>query len=378
MRLDVENLTYHHALCGAADRPDEAGGIEGVRLSVEPGEVAAVLGPSGAGKTTLLFLIAGFYTPAAGTVRFDGRTASDIASVVPPRRRGIGMVFQDLGLWPHLSVKDHLDFVLQAKGLARRDRERRRVELLDLVELTRLGRRLPVMLSGGEAQRLALARALAAEPRLLLLDEPLGGLDRSLRRRMLSLISQLHARSPVSTVYVTHDFDEAAAIAKHGIVLEQGRVAQAGSIEDLYSRPASSSVAALTGRVNLIEGTSCEEGRVRLRLGTYRAAFTAPPGTRVTVVLRPESIEAREEDGGRAIVRNCRFRGGTWELQATCEGEELTLDSRAPVGAGKRVHLLLREPLWGFVGSPAPGPEPPLMHTQKPAAGRGKSLGSYT
>src|SRR5687768_15930316 len=195
MRIELRNVAASYG-------PQAA--LRGVSLAVAEGELLALLGPSGSGKSTLLFAIAGLQ-PVDGVVLIDGQ---DVARV-PPRARDIGMVFQDLALWPHLTVAAHLRFVLDgARGQAERVRE-----LLGELELTGLSERLPAELSGGEAQRLALARALVTRPRVLLLDEPLGALDRRLRDRMIGLVRQAHERYRPATVLVTHDYDEALVLA---------------------------------------------------------------------------------------------------------------------------------------------------------------------
>lgn len=197
-------------------------------FSVEPREHVLVTGPSGCGKTTLLRVIAGLARPSSGTVELDGRRASDGSKLsVPPSERGIGFLFQGAALWPHWSVADTLRFVLRQSGAARckADVERRVSELLEWVELRGFERRLPATLSGGEAQRLALARALAPAPRILLLDEPLGPLDAELRGSLLAKLGELERRLELTTVHVTHDPDESSALATRRVRLELGQLA---------------------------------------------------------------------------------------------------------------------------------------------------------
>ncbi|MCK6444839.1 MAG: ATP-binding cassette domain-containing protein [Planctomycetes bacterium] len=209
----------------------EAGGksvLGPLDFGVEPGEHVLVTGPSGCGKTTLLRVIAGLARPSSGTVELDGRRASDGPKLLlPPARRGVGFLFQGAALWPHWSVADTLRFVLRQSGAARgkADVERRVGELLDWVELPGFERRLPATLSGGEAQRLALARALAPAPRVLLLDEPLGPLDAELRGSLLAKLAELEKRLELTTVHVTHDPDESASLATRRVRLERGRLA---------------------------------------------------------------------------------------------------------------------------------------------------------
>ena len=195
-------------------------------LEVPPGEHALVVGPSGSGKTTLLRAVAGLARPAAGRLSLFGEAASDGPRLlVPPARRGVGFLFQRGGLWPHMSVRRHLDFVLRCAGVPRADRRERIGHVLELVELVGKERRKPAQLSGGEAQRLALARAIVPRPRLLLLDEPLGPLDAELRASLLERLAAVERELGPTVLHVTHDPDEARRIASRSLRLEDGRLA---------------------------------------------------------------------------------------------------------------------------------------------------------
>lgn len=218
--------------------------VDGATFGVEKGERLVVLGPSGSGKTTLLRLIAGLETPDGGSIRFDGRVASAAGEVkVSPHGRNIGMVFQDLALWPHLTVEGNIDFGLRAKKAGREERRNRVKEAVEQVHLHTAINAYPHELSGGEQQRLALARAIAPGPEVLLLDEPLANLDPDLKEEIQSLILELSSSLGVTTIHVTHDQNEALALANRLAVMHQGRIKQVGSKEEILSRPADEFVA---------------------------------------------------------------------------------------------------------------------------------------
>lgn len=285
MRIELRDVSASHG---------EQPALRGVTLAAVEGEFLALLGPSGSGKSTLLSVVAGLH-PGRGEVLLDGQPADRL----PPQRRGIGMVFQDLALWPHLSVEGHLRFV-------HRD-EARIAEVLAELELTPLKDRRPAELSGGEAQRLALARAIVGRPRALLLDEPLGSLDRRLRDRMIELVRALHRRHRTTTILVTHDYDEAFALADRVAVLAEGRVLQAGTPEEVYRRPVSRSVAELGGAASFVPGSRNGEG-VHLPWGVFPAS--GAEGS-VLAMLRPTDVELAP--GGDAKIEGVRFRAGGWE-----------------------------------------------------------------
>jgi ABC-type Fe3+/spermidine/putrescine transport system ATPase subunit len=213
--------------------------LVGVSLAVAPGEILGVLGPSGSGKTTLLRLVLGLETPDVGEVRLDGGVASrDGRILVPPELRGLGVVFQDLALWPHLSVVGNLEFGLAARGLARQERRERTAAMLSRVGLAGFERRRPGELSGGERQRVAIARALATRPRAVLFDEPLASLDAVLRAEMLGLFGKLLRERGTAAIYVTHDARELVGLADRVAVLEAGRIVQEGALDELRRAPA--------------------------------------------------------------------------------------------------------------------------------------------
>jgi ABC-type Fe3+/spermidine/putrescine transport system ATPase subunit len=222
--------------------------LRGVSLSVQAGECCVVLGPSGSGKTTLLRALAGLQTIDEGNISIGGSVANDPKIRIPAEKRGVGMVFQSLALWPHKTVEAHLSLVLAARRVTKETRAARIAELISLARLAGKEKRVPAELSGGEAQRLAIARALAGDPQILLLDEPFGSLDESLRAELLAELLQLHRKLRLTMVFVTHHQSEGIAIAKQLVVLNEGRVEQSGSPAEILANPASPFVARFLGK----------------------------------------------------------------------------------------------------------------------------------
>jgi iron(III) transport system ATP-binding protein len=289
--------------------------VDGVSLQIEPGRIFTLLGPSGCGKTTTLRCIAGLEAPDAGTIAVDGRTlfSSDRKVNVPATERGLGMVFQSYAIWPHMTVWEHAAFPLAAAPRRRRpprDVIRRRAEsALAAVKLERFAARRATDLSGGEQQRLALARALVLEPALLLLDEPLSNLDVRLRQELREELLALQRQVGVTCLYVTHDQEEALAISGTVAVMRGGRIEQVGAPDEVYDRPASRFVADFIGRANLVEGVverTVDDATAVVRTpdGDLRA-FGAGlrVGQRVTVVVRPERVELSAANGRRGTAR---------------------------------------------------------------------------
>jgi iron(III) transport system ATP-binding protein len=255
--------------------------VEGLDLKADAGRITALLGPSGCGKTTTLRLIAGFERPDAGEIELAGQTLSANGRFVPPERRRIGLVFQDYALFPHLDAAGNVAYALGSRDKSRVS------ELLELVGLGDSGRRHPHELSGGQQQRVALARALAADPAVILLDEPFSNLDATLRDRMRREMRRILLASGVTSIFVTHDQEEALSIADRIIVMRDGRAEQVGSPEEVYGRPATRWVADFLGEADVIPATA-RSGRVQCELGTLALdpQFEGP----AEVILRPESL----------------------------------------------------------------------------------------
>ena len=237
--------------------------VDNVDLQIREGELLALLGPSGCGKTTTLRMIAGFVTPTAGKVRFGERDVTGL----PVHKRNVGMVFQGYALFPHLTVEKNVEFGLRVRGWDAERKARKVAEMIKWVQLETLAERYPKALSGGQQQRVALARAMAIEPDVLLLDEPFSALDAKLRTQMRTEIRDLQQQARITSVFVTHDQEEAMAIADRIGVMNQGRLEQLGSAEDLYKRPSSRFVATFIGKCNLLEGRVTAPGRFETETG---------------------------------------------------------------------------------------------------------------
>jgi iron(III) transport system ATP-binding protein len=236
--------------------------VNNVGLAIEKGLLVCLLGPSGCGKTTTLRLIAGFVEPSHGEIRVGGRTISSPSQTEPPERRNMSMIFQSYALWPHMTVFENVAYGLRLRSLGRDEITRRVTEILTVTKLMALAERYPGELSGGQQQRVSLARALVVEPETLLLDEPLSNLDANLREEMRFEIRRLHDQYRYTTVYVTHDQAEAMTTADLIVVMNQGRIEQAGSPEDVYKRPRSEFVARFIGGTNILKGKRVDTNAV--------------------------------------------------------------------------------------------------------------------
>jgi putative spermidine/putrescine transport system ATP-binding protein len=273
--------------------------VRGLDLAVERGEFLTLLGPSGSGKTTCLMMLAGFEAPTAGTIRIAGRPIQDL----PPHRRGIGMVFQNYALFPHMTVGGNLAFPLEVRGVEPALRRERVRQALSLVQLEGLEDRRPAQLSGGQQQRVAIARALVFEPEIVLMDEPLGALDRRLREEMQYEIRRIHSTLGVTVVYVTHDQQEAMTLSDRVAVFHNGEIEQAASPEVLYEEPEKAFVARFIGENNRLDGVvvSEEDGVCEVDIGGQKVRAMSlglcPPGARTTVVIRPERVAVAPPDG---------------------------------------------------------------------------------
>jgi putative spermidine/putrescine transport system ATP-binding protein len=346
--------------------------LDGIEIELGEGEFLSLLGPSGCGKTTALRLVAGFDRPDQGRIVVDGKDITGVA----PNKRDMGMVFQAYSLFPNMTARDNVAYGLRIRGKSRVDRDGRVKELLELVGLGHAGDRYPHQLSGGMQQRVALARALAIEPRVLLLDEPLSALDAKVRVQLREEIRRIQLEFGITTLYVTHDQEEALSVSDHVAVMYGGRIEQMGSPAEMYSAPATPFVAEFIGTMNRFEGTvvdgGVEHGGTTLQI---EAARGRPRGERVLVLVRPETVEVGPANGGGGAntlvgdVVTQTFLGPVTRLKILGAGVDVIADVPTqkalslPVGTrvsaalpieGVRLLELKDEPLPQIAEEPAP------------------------
>lgn len=320
--------------------------VDSVSLDITKGEFLTLLGPSGSGKTTTLMMIAGFEEPTSGTIELDGK----VLNHKPSYRRGFGMVFQSYALFPHMSVADNIAFPLKMRRVSKQQRREMVERALDLARLSGYGDRYPNQLSGGQQQRVALARALVFNPPVLLMDEPLGALDKNLREQMQLEIKRIQEQVGITTIYVTHDQEEALVMSDRIAVMSAGRLEQVDAPNNLYKRPATRFVAEFIGESNLIpltvtrdnghwQGTTVDDRIVRLT-----GSESVGTGDRAHVVVRPEEIQF-VEDGMEldnvftGIVQSMIYVGDTTKY-AISVAEGLTLSVKRQNRAGQRSYTL--------------------------------------
>jgi len=301
-RVDVEGATKNYGPLKALD---------GVTIHFTDGEFFGLLGPSGSGKTTLLRAIAGFVELDTGAISFDGERVE----AVPVHRRGIGMMFQSYALFPHLTVNENIAFGLDVRGTPRDEIAHRVQEMLTLVRLPGLGGRKPKQLSGGQQQRVALARALITRPKVLLLDEPLGALDRRLRQEMQVELREIQRETGITAIFVTHDQEEALTLSDRIAIINDGRLMQTGKPQEVYENPVSVFAAQFLGDSNILRGAAIDGG---LRLADGTMIGTSGPCGGVAIV-RPEKISVQ---GGLGAARGNALRGDV--LQAVYTGASVT------------------------------------------------------
>jgi len=297
--------------------------LHDIDLEIARGEIVALIGPSGSGKSTLLRLIAGLERPTAGDILLDGASLAG----VPPHARNIGLMFQDYALFPHLTVAQNILFGLKMRGAAQAERQKRLEELLALVNLRGFERRRITHLSGGEQQRVALARSLAPQPQLLMLDEPLGALDAALRQRLLSELKTILRSLGMTTLYVTHDQSEAFDIADRIAVINTGKIEQSGTPEAIYKQPRTVFIARFLGFTNILPVERIDRGQAITPLGSYKVegqptALLLPPGS-ITLV------EASEAQASTMRVIDRVFEGETYRLRLN-DTNGLALDLSVP------------------------------------------------
>jgi putative spermidine/putrescine transport system ATP-binding protein len=328
--------------------------VKDLNLSIGKGEFLTMLGPSGSGKTTCLMMLAGFETATHGRIMLDGVNINE----VPPHKRGIGMVFQNYALFPHMTVGENLSFPLEVRGMGKSEREAKIMRALNMVQMGKFVNRRPAQLSGGQQQRIALARALVFDPSLVLMDEPLGALDKQLREHMQFEIKHLHESLGITVVYVTHDQGEALTMSDRVAVFNDGRIQQLAPPSDLYERPDNSFVAQFIGENNKLPGTieSLEGGKCTVRLETGEVIDATPVnvtevGAKTLVSIRPERVEFKPEmmpAGAHTIdaeVMEFIYMGDLFRTRLKVAGsEDFVIKSRNTLGqrvlaAGEKIKI---------------------------------------
>ncbi len=306
-RIEVAALTVHY---------NDVVAVDGIDFTVRPGELVTLLGPSGCGKTTTLRAVAGLEDPSGGTIRLGGETVYSAAERrnVPAEKRGLSMVFQSYAIWPHMTVSENVAYGLNVRKLPRAEVEQNVRRVLDLVQMTRFADRPASRLSGGQQQRIAVARAIAFSPTVLLFDEPLSNLDAKLRTEMRVELRELQRRLDITSVYVTHDQEEALAISDRVIVMNHGRIEQIGSPEVIYNRPESIFVADFVGAANLIGGRVRRSGESSIfeTIGGLLLKAAEPAnGAETTLALRSAYVMLRSEAGQQEAGAEMNFAHGT-------------------------------------------------------------------
>jgi putative spermidine/putrescine transport system ATP-binding protein len=319
-------------------------------LSVEKGEFISLLGPSGCGKTTVLRMVAGFERPTSGSIRIDGQEVTGLKA----NARNIGMMFQAYALFPNLTVADNVAFGLKVKGVPRAERDARVTEMLKLIGLPDMAGRFPFQLSGGQQQRVALARALAPSPRVLLLDEPLSALDAKVRVSLRTEIREIQQRLGITTIFVTHDQEEAMSISDRIVVMNAGIADQVGTPFEIYNRPTTRFVANFVGTLNTFAVSVDDPAAGRVRLGeaalTLPGGLTAARGATMAIALRPEALRLGREPGYETVlpatIEGVEFMGSIIRLRARVAGETVVLDTfnradQPPPMVGAKVEVSL-------------------------------------
>ena len=319
--------------------------VKDFNLAVEKGEFISLLGPSGCGKTTVLRMVAGFETPTVGLIRIDGKDVVNLK----PNQRNIGMVFQAYALFPNLTVAQNVAFGLKVAGVDRAESDKRVAEMLALIGLPELGNRYPFQLSGGQQQRVALARALAPRPRVLLLDEPLSALDAKIRVSLREEMRAIQQRLGITTIFVTHDQEEALSMSDRVVVMHRGIADQVGTPLEIYNRPTTRFVANFVGTLNLMEAEVIDPSTGRVKIGGQEVTLGRPvPPGKITLGSRPEMISLGPRQGRetalKGTITEVHFLGSVIRGRASVGKDVVSFDmfndtGRTPPKVGEEVAL---------------------------------------
>ena len=314
--------------------------LDHINLHIFDNEFLTLLGPSGCGKTTTLRIIGGFEHPDEGDVIFLGERINDL----PPHKRNVNTVFQKYAMFPHLNVFENIAFPLRERKVPKKEIERKVHEMLDMVMLTGFDERRVTSLSGGQQQRVAIARALIAQPSVLLLDEPLGALDLKLRKDMQQELKKIQKATGITFIFVTHDQEEALTMSDTIVVMNQGKIQQIGSPQDIYNEPKNAFVADFIGESNILDGVMLEDLMVRFSGTTFRCVDKGFASQEpVDVVVRPEDVDIVAEDKGmlRGVVTSVTFIGVHYEVIVDIGGFKWMIQTTDYVGEGERIGLYI-------------------------------------
>ena len=336
--LDINNLCYSY---------DQTNVLSDLNLQIDAGEIVCLLGRSGCGKTTLLKAISGLIQPNNGYLALHGKKVSSADGMLPPEERGIGMIFQDYALFPHLTVADNIAFGL--RNLGRSDCDKRVQEMLELVNLHGLNKRYPHELSGGQQQRVAIARALANRPNLLLLDEPFSNIDSQVRQRLIREIRDILKQQKVAALFVTHSREEGFAFADSVAVMHEGKILQRGRSYDVYNQPSSRFVAEFMGAGNLLEGKVINSRQISTPIGVVESSteLCAQPEETVELFIRPQMLSVEkcqcERPADPATIRQQQFMGRSLRTEVELKNELFVVDNAEPLPEKTAVHIHVKD-----------------------------------
>ena len=323
--------------------------IDTFNAEIKDGEFITLLGPSGCGKTTLLRMIAGFRKPSTGSIAIDGKIVSDDTTFVPPEKRGIGMVFQTYAVWPHMNVFDNVAYPLKIQKLKKDEIKKRVGAILEIVHLSQYEKRMPSQLSGGQQQRVALGRALVAEPKLLLLDEPLSNLDAKLRESMRFEIKDIQKKLGITVVYVTHDQVEAMTMSDRVFLINNGVVQQVGSPLEIYRNPVNQFVANFVGKANFLKGTA-SGGCISIAGTNQSVPYSGKLSGKVVLTLRPENVKIVPSGGElTGTIQNMYYLGNENDCRVDLGGVSLRIiadpHSFDSLSAGQKIDMKIQDEL---------------------------------